>query len=121
MYPQQNHIYQRPMISGAPAFSSNDPGSTKKDVHGRLFLCLEFSEYRGLSVIGRGRGFLSPSREGIPNSIQSHPALFFNTKAVSEVSALRLSDRLLKAVKKRVKTSSSATAMACSFEYAPAA
>ena len=26
MYPQQNHIYQRPMIAGTQAFSSNDPG-----------------------------------------------------------------------------------------------
>ncbi|WP_443695348.1 hypothetical protein, partial [Pseudomonas sp.] len=51
---------------------SNPPGSTKstkKDVHGRLFLCLKFSEYGSFKAFGGFPYFLSFRRFGIPIGI----------------------------------------------------
>ena len=55
---------------------SNDPGSTtstSKDVHGRLFLCLDFSKYEGLRVSEGFPSFLSSSRFGSPKMVCPAP------------------------------------------------
>ena len=80
MYPQKNHTYQRPMITGTPAFSSNDPGSTKsekKDALGRLFLCLRSNKYAASSAFTVFEEFLSSSRSGIPDGITARPVQIF--------------------------------------------
>ena len=76
MYPQQNHIYQRPMIKGTPASSSNDPG-TSKDVHRRLFSCLKSSRTEALSPTQGKICFMRSNRCCIPLCILNIARLFF--------------------------------------------